>query len=248
MSNSVENHILTVIPVTTEAQKTEASKLRRRSIVREYALNASTHGLFGIARSESKPNCIFWTISFLTFTGIMIFFVTRSITDYFQYPTQTSVSIVFERSQTFPAVTFCNYASGRFDRIIEPFLNYSNSHNLTNTNDTSITAFTGEEALLLVEFLHVKLNADESVDQYMFSLDSMLLYCAYNGIQCGANDFISFLSSTLGLCYTFNAQSKNPNSSDIRQTNDYGGTGTLQLRLYANSHLYVPYSTDGLFQ
>jgi hypothetical protein len=245
MLNPVNNHVATVVPITQDEWKPESSKHRRYSIVREFASNTSTHGLPGIARSQNRHNCIFWTISFLTFTGIMTAFVTESIIAYFKYPTTTSVSIVVERTQTFPAVTFCNYAPARYDRIIGPFLNYTNSNNLTNTNDTS--TFTAHQASILHEYLEEQLNAGDSLDQYFFSLDVMLMNCSYNDQICTADDFISFLSSEHGRCYTFNAKTKNSNGTALRYTNDNGGTGKLQLRLYAQSHLYVPFVSDGLF-
>ena len=246
MSKKVSNDVTTVLPTIGEVWTSEASKSRRRSIIREYALNTSTHGLLGIARSRSKHNCIFWTISFLIFTGTMIYFVTESIKKYFDYSTTTSVSIVVERTQTFPAVTFCNYAPVRYDRVIEPFLNYTNSTNLPITNDSS--TFTPQQAEALGSVFRTKmLNANESMDQYYFSLDTMLISCSYNGQTCTANDFNSFLSSMHGRCYTFNAKTKNGVGSDVRHTNDNGGTGSLQLRLYAQSQLYVPYISDGLF-
>ena len=112
----------TTVELKLELGKTER---RRRSIIREFALNTSTHALPGIARSQSKHNRIFWSISFLTFTGIMIYFVVQSLRNYFQYPTQTSVSIVVERSQIFPAVTICNYGAGRSDMSSAEYLNFT---------------------------------------------------------------------------------------------------------------------------
>ncbi|CAF3287705.1 unnamed protein product [Rotaria sp. Silwood2] len=238
MANTANNRVVPVASIEKQAWKLEAPKHRRRSIIREFALNTSTHGLPGMARSESKHNCIFWTLSFFIFAAIMIYFVTQSITNYFQYPTQTSVSIFVERSQVFPAVTFCNYAPARYDLLIKPFLNYTNSINATNTNDT--TTFTVEQAILLRQFLQVQLNTDQSMIEYFFSLDTMLIECLYNDRYCTAKDFIAFLSSTYGRCYTFNAKTKTTNGSDIKYTNDNGGSGKLILRLYAQSHLYVP--------
>ncbi|CAF4485928.1 unnamed protein product, partial [Rotaria magnacalcarata] len=220
----------------------DLTKSRRLAIIREFALNTSTHGLPGIARSQSKHNCIFWTISFLIFTGIMTYFVTRSIQNYFQYPTQTSVSVFVERSQVFPAVTFCNYSPARFDRLIEPFLNYTNSINATNTSDTE--TFTQEQAFLLRSYLQHQVNTRQSFAEYFFSLDTMLIECFYNTKRCTRDDFINFISSTHGKCYTFNAKSKSTNETSLRYTNDNGGSGKLILRLYAQSHLYVPHITD----
>lgn len=246
MPNLENNRVTPVVSsIPQEAWIEEPSRSERRAIIREFALNTSTHGLPGIARSESKHNCIFWAISFLIFLGIMIFFVTESIQNYFQYPTQTSVSIVVERSQAFPAVTFCNYAPARYDQIIVPFLNYTNSLNITNTNDT--TVFTFQQAVVLRQYLVEQLNAGQSIDNVFFSIDIMLINCTYNGQLCTSDDFITFLSSAYGRCYTFNAKTKNSNGSNLRYTNDYGGSGKLQLRLYAHNHLYIPYTTEGLF-
>ncbi|CAF1441884.1 unnamed protein product [Rotaria magnacalcarata] len=69
--------------------------------------------------------------------------------------------ISVERSQTFPAVTFCNCSSARFDGFIGPFLNYTNSINATNTNDT--TTFTPRQAALLRDYLQYRLNTGQSV-------------------------------------------------------------------------------------
>ena len=245
MSNTVNNRVAPVPSFDEQTWATESFKQRRQSIIREFALTTSTHGLPGIARSQTKHNRIFWTLSFLIFIAVMIFFVYQSIYDYFQYPTQTSISIVAQRSQAFPAVTFCNYSPARFDQIIRPLLNYTNSMNLTNTNDTS--TFTPEQAQLLLDFLQQRVNAGESVDEYFFSLDLMLMNCSYNDEQCTSDDFISFISSSYGRCYTFNAERKDGNATNIRYTNDYGGFGKLQLRLYAQSQLYVPYISGGSF-
>ncbi|CAF2219431.1 unnamed protein product [Rotaria magnacalcarata] len=172
----------------------------------------------------------------------MTYFVTRSIQNYFQYPTQTSVSVFVERSQVFPAVTFCNYSPARFDRLIEPFLNYTNSINATNTSDTE--TFTQEQAFLLRSYLQHQVNTRQSFAEYFFSLDTMLIECFYNTKRCTRDDFINFISSTHGKCYTFNAKSKSTNETSLRYTNDNGGSGKLILRLYAQSHLYVPHITD----
>jgi hypothetical protein len=246
MEKRANNYVTPIVSITREAWKSESPRPRRRSIIREFALTTSTHGLPSIARSQSKHNCIFWSVSCVVFIGIMIFFVTQTIINYFQYPTQITVSIGVERSQTFPAVTFCNYSPGRFDHMTGLILNYTNSYNLTNTNDTMI--YTADEVIFVEQLLREKLNAGESVDYYFFSLDVMLINCLYNNEICTADDFISFLSSMHGRCFTFNAKTKNVNGSSPRRTSDNGGPGKLQLRLYAQSHLYVPFISEGLFQ
>ena len=243
MFQSDNNRVVSIAPNNKEAWVADAPRPRRRSILREFALSTSTHGLPGIARSQSKHNCIFWSVSFVIFTGVMIYFVTNSIMAYFRYPTQTSVSIVVERSQAFPAVTICNYQPVMYDRLIGPFVDYTNTRNLTNT--TSTTAFTFEQATYLRDFLQYEVNRNESMEKYFFPLPLMLIECFYNDVPCTVNDFIQFTSSVYGSCYTFNAKLKGSNQSAVRRTTDRGGSGKLQLHLYTQSHLYTPYVAAG---
>ena len=67
--------------------KEEAKMHRRRSIIQEFSLNTSTHGIPGIARSTSVINRVFWSIVFLVFTGVMLYFTIQAIRAYFEYPT-----------------------------------------------------------------------------------------------------------------------------------------------------------------
>ncbi|CAF3610006.1 unnamed protein product [Rotaria sp. Silwood1] len=238
MTDTTIKHIATVFPVDAEALKPDLKLHRRRSIIRDFSLNTSTHGVPGIARRQSIHNRIFWIVSTLVFTGIMLFFVVESIKQYFSYPTQTSVSFAVERSQAFPAVSICNYSPFRLDNFIEPFINFTNSRNLTNTTDTS--TISSEQSQYIRKFFQNLLNHGKPVDYYFFPLSSMLISCLYNGKRCQTTDFIPFLSSSFGRCYTFNAKMKS-NESRVRSTTDDGGIGKLELQLYAHSHQYVSY-------
>ena len=243
MPNETINHIATVFPIDPEALKPDPKLRRRVSIIKEFGLNTSTHGIPGIARSENIPNRIFWTIAFLIFTGIMIYFVVEAILAYFAYPSQTSVSIIVEWPQAFPAVTICNYSPIRYDRFIGPFLNYTNALNLTNTTDT--TVFDSTQANYIYSFLVDKLNRGESLNDFFFSLESMMIYCNYNGLPCTVANFTSFVSPLYGLCYTYNAKLKNATDNDVKNSGDNGGNGLFQLQLYAYQHQYVPYMLNG---
>ena len=245
MTDSTIKHIATVFPISADALKSDRIVHRRRSIIREFSLNTSTHGIPGIARSESIHNRSFWTISLLIYTSIMIYFITQSIIIYFNYSTQTSVTIIVARLQSFPAVSVCNYSPVRFDTFILPFINFTNSHNLTDTNDTS--TISADQAELIRVFFQYLFNSNSSVNNYLFPLKSMLISCIYNGAACAHTDFIPFLSAIHGLCFTFNAKIKF-NESSVRNTTDNGGKGKLQLQLYAHSHQYVPYISEGLIK
>jgi hypothetical protein len=76
-------------------------------------------------------------MSMVVYTGIMLYFVIKSICAYFEYPLLTLVSFSNQWPQAFPAVTICNYSPLQYDKFIGPFLNYTNMFNLTNTTDSS---------------------------------------------------------------------------------------------------------------
>ena len=232
---------------TDEKQAKALRKSRpARSIIREFGLNTSTHGIPGIARSESMHNRIFWSISLLIFASIMTYFIVQTIRSYFEYPTQTSVSMVVQWPQPFPAVTICNYSPLRYDRVMEPLLNYIAALNITNITNTA--NFTKAYVPYVKQFLIDKFNQNESINEYLYSLESMMMFCSFNGLSCTVSDFTWFLSPQYGLCYTFNANPKDSLSKRIRNTGENGGIGTLELHLYIHQHQYVPYMTNGMRQ
>ncbi|CAF3313256.1 unnamed protein product [Rotaria sp. Silwood2] len=168
MMNDTRNDTLVNRITMNNESKPIVRRHRRRSIIHEFCLNTSTYALPGIARSETLRNRLFWSISFLLFTGIRIYFVIQSIIRYFDYPTTIDVSYDNDSQQYFPAFTFCNIAIFRFDRFIEPFLNYTNFLNLTDTNDT--TTISPYQANLVESFMLHKINKDVSLEDYFFSI------------------------------------------------------------------------------
>jgi hypothetical protein len=236
-------HVATVQPEDSTVTKDESNKSSSCSIIIDYCFNASTHGLFGIARSESLRNRAFWSISFLGFTALMTYFVVTAIVNYFAYPTNIDISVVNEWPQYFPAFSLCNASPLRMDQFIEAFLNYTNALNLTDSNDT--TTFSAVQSEYIWDFLVERTNENHTIGQFFFSLPSMLYACYFNSVPCSAADFIPFTSSKYGMCYTFNPKLKNSSSSSVRYGNQYGGNGELDLSLYVHSDQYVPYVSEG---
>ena len=77
-----------VVSLTNKVSPVEQkTRPRRRSILREFCLNSSAHGLAGVVRGKSIYNRAFWLISFTAFAGAMIYFVIQAIIAYFDYPT-----------------------------------------------------------------------------------------------------------------------------------------------------------------
>ncbi|CAF0987730.1 unnamed protein product [Rotaria sp. Silwood1] len=233
-------HSPTDVSVDEKTIDSKPIPVRRRSLVREFCLITSIHGLPGAARSTNILNFIFWSLSFICFMGFLVYFVVTAIQAYFQYPTKIDVTYERQYPQYFPAVSICNASPIRYDTFIGAFLNYTYPNNTNN-----ITTISSNDSSNVFNFLIDATNKNQLLDSYFFSLTSMLYSCTFNSVPCSAADFISFTSPTYGQCYTINAKLKNSTNSNIRYTNENGGIGVLQLGLYVHSHEYLPYVNDG---
>ena len=242
MSDTVQHVSVAHPPDATASQELE-TRARRRSIIREFLLNTSAHALPWIARGKSIQNRVFWSISFIAFTGIMIFFVVQAITNYYEYPTKFNTNFVEEWPQYFPALSLCHASVLRLDRVLEPYLNYTKSLNLNISNDTKV--WSSEESRHIYDFLATKLNRNESLLDYYFSLSSIMQSCSFNSVPCSATDFTSFQSPSFGLCHTFNAKLKNSSSGSVLHTNQHGGDGIMDMSFYIHNHQSIPFLNEG---
>ncbi len=169
---------------------------RRRSIIHDFFYQTSIHGLPAIARAYNQSNLLCWSVVFCLFFGIMLYFVITSILVYFTYPTQTNVDIVVENPMLFPAITVCNYAVIRYDLIIGPFTNYTNSIGLTSSNSSTVPDFSDSQVLTAFkQFIYDVLNDGDGMLNYVFDLNEILFSCTYNGLTCNASDFVQVSSS-----------------------------------------------------
>lgn len=223
----------------------EKQELKARTILREFCLNTSVHGLSGIARSQSIVNRVYWSVTCIGFIALTIYFCVETVREYFKYPFQTVVSINLERPAKFPAFTLCNVCPLRIDHFVEPFSRYMLTRNISIRGDMNY--FNDDNSLSIRDYLNTRIDHNESINDYFYSLESMLISCKYNNIPCNASDFIWFLSTKYGICYTFNARLKGVPDGGIRDSNSGGQRGILKLAFYVHSHLYVPYMTDSKF-
>lgn len=226
----------------TIENKLESEKIRRRSIIHEFCVNTTAHGLPSIANSTSLPHCLFWSVVFLGFAGLLIYFLVTAILAYYAYPTSIDIEIVSEWPQVFPAFSFCNYAPFIGDNFLQSFRNYSILNNLTNTNGTTEYQPTYND---IATFLISSANKNESTDPFDFPISAMLISCQFNNVPCSANNFIKFVSPDYGACYTFNAKLKNTTDSSLLLANQYGGDGVLSLSFFIHGYQYLKNFVDG---
>ncbi|XP_013421470.1 degenerin deg-1-like [Lingula anatina] len=71
--------------------------------------NTTAHGLGNVLRyRNSKSRRIMWILLFLAGLGALIYFVSQLAVKYFEWPTETDVTVELEPRLDFPAVTICN--------------------------------------------------------------------------------------------------------------------------------------------
>jgi hypothetical protein len=203
---------------------------RRRSIVIDYLLATSTHGLRSVGRAYSIRNRVFWVIIFTVASGLMLYFVVSAVLQYFAYSTQTSIEVNLDRKMPFPAVTVCSANPFRYDKMNESLVNYFYQLYPPNTPFTQdmLNSFAFP---LMVDLFNT--NDTKQIEIIGFQLSDMLLACTYNGIDC-SNAFISFISSALGNCYTFNWKTSTP----FYTIADFGNT--LVLKEGLTMTFYIP--------
>ncbi|CAF4087271.1 unnamed protein product [Adineta steineri] len=196
---------------------------RRRSIVIDYLITTSTHGLRSVGRAYSTCNRIFWI-------------VISAILQYFAYPTQTKVEINLDLSMDFPAVTICSATPNRYDRVNISLINffYRLFPSYVKFNQSILNS--------LVLPLYMDLFNRNQIKEWQstgYQLADIMLYCNYNEIDC-SNAFIPSISSIFGNCYTFNWKTSIPFFALNSVSNTFVLRQGLSLGFYIPRESYFP--------
>ena len=106
-------------------------------------------------------------------------------------------------------------------------------------------AFSALRLEYLEDFVLDRLNRNEPMDEFFYSLRDLLIVCKYNRMDCSAADFVSFQTSHHGLCHTFNAKTNRIRNGSLLSTTDNGEDGILTLQLYSRIHAFIPQRLEG---
>lgn len=213
----------------------------RRSIVKQFLANSTIDGLKSISVAHSLYATAFWLFAFLICLSFMIYFCTLNLIAYFEYTSKTDLQFLDDYQSIFPAFSVCNTGVLRSDRLVRPFIDYLYNQSLIASNNYSQTlspALASKVGAFLLTLVNNDGIPQEELVGLTYSLDIMLLSCAYNGKECNQSDFLWFYSYNYGSCYTFNAKSINEMTNDLRMTTENGGSGELDLQFYVQSQLY----------
>ena len=142
---------------------------------------------------------------------------------------------------TFPAVTLCNVNPQNVQRALH-LLDAQNKKDVKQMIDdvTKLLQFSKESMSEDILKRHPELfDRDKIVARWTSNshqIGEMLLpnipptytSCSFDGVQCGAENFSSFASSSFGQCYTFNS---GHNGSQLLTAKMPGKNNGLKLRL-----------------
>ncbi|CAF1377481.1 unnamed protein product [Didymodactylos carnosus] len=243
--------------------KKDYIKRRRISIINEYLISTSTHGLKSLGLAYNSCHFLFWLLTFTFACGLMLYFIVQCLIEYYHYPTQTIIEITSETELNFPAITFCNSNPFRYDKINESYNNY-----LLNTN----CSYINNDVYCMKQFINNLFNSNNQTQiiNYGYDINDLLVGCNYNILDCSnQSKYTQFMSPSYGNCFTFNAQllanngenklllattttssgDNNVEFTDSSMIYFYGGgTNCLFMSFYINEDLYYPnlYTSKGL--
>ena len=159
-----------------------------------------------IVRSEHIPVKIFWTICLIVSTAAASYLTVTAALAYFDYNVLVSFNLIREFNAEFPAVTFCNlnpvnyYKHPEFIKEVEDLYLSLLKEELRNQTDIlDHMCDKSTKYFLKQQFTNNLVN-----ENYLYTLESMLISCYFNQKPCSIKDFYHYENGPYGNCYTFN--------------------------------------------
>jgi hypothetical protein len=191
---------------------------------------------------------IFWSIIFLTFTGITVYLLLQGILEYCQWSTVTTIQIVRESPIQFPAITICDsnpFTSKDAQKLLETLALEKFNINITSMSDADFNMFKAN----LSDYAKMVVNNPDFGDKNRTRLGFSGL--ASIGIQFKFSTMPQIFSTTLksywhanyGNCYQFNL-----NKSSILEQSAEGDYYGLMMSFgpVIRENVYPMSDTNGL--
>jgi len=235
-----------------------------KTSVKETCLESTIAGIPNIFKNGNHVILrIIWLICFLCCTGVSLWFVYGTITQFMSNPTYVDVQINQEVPTNFPMVTFCNMKLINFSSpLIKTYLNKTFDNwfipvypepSYEKYNITSLHEWSLGELMLLVNLLNndpsgIITNANRK--SFGYQIEDMLVSCYFNYKPCYATDFTYVYDLRFGNCYTFNGGVfSNGTTYSPKQVNLDGRLYGLTLELYLGdpNNTMELQPTDGIY-
>lgn len=169
-----------------------------------YVESATLHGIQYVFTSSTVWRRVLW--AFFLLSGIGYFSVQSSklLKEYFSYPVNTKISLEYETSPEFPAVTICNFNMFRQSiidgiRFGEDIVKYAQRHKIVE-----LDGIQGNESKIDWSSFE-NLSMSDLYATGGHQMRDMLMDCSWVGEEtCTYRNFTPVLTS-MGLCHTFNS-------------------------------------------
>ncbi|XP_039769646.1 acid-sensing ion channel 5 isoform X1 [Ornithorhynchus anatinus] len=188
------------------SKKPLPSPTDRKKFDHDFVVSTSFHGIHNIVRTKSKVRRVIWLSVVLGSVIFVSWQIYRSIINYLNWPTTTSIEVQFVENIEFPAVTFCN-----LNRFQTPAVaNLSIIFFIWNVVSKVLRLFEVDQNATFSKEIDnfLKGNQDFSIKEFIkskgFYLNkSTLLECDFFGRPCSPEDF-EHVFTEFGNCFTFN--------------------------------------------
>ncbi|XP_071950189.1 acid-sensing ion channel 1C-like [Antedon mediterranea] len=204
------------------------------SDLEEFSQLTTLHGLHFITGKDSSiARRVTWTLivvgmmAWLVYSGIVV-----SVIKYFDRPINTVMSLNYVDDLKFPAITLCNYNQFRLSELDES----TSTVIKLMSKSTYILDPEGVNWNTVIAALrnYDSINMTSSATRLAHQIETMLLFCSWQGVQpCDPRNFSTIITD-FGVCYSFNNVADDA-ALRARQTgSDFG----LMLRLHVQQYEY----------
>jgi len=165
---------------------------------RVFVGSSTLHGLQYVFTSRTLVRRIIWALFLVTAIVWFSFQSSKLLRKYFSYPAITKVSLGYDGSPEFPAVSICN-----FNRFKKSVIMEKGHDQLLSQYERKVFGVKTEN--YTIDFgEHHNFNFTELDWIAGHQINDTLQFCVWSGTLCDYRNFTPVLTS-MGLCYTFNS-------------------------------------------
>ncbi|XP_064618486.1 amiloride-sensitive sodium channel subunit beta-like isoform X3 [Lineus longissimus] len=221
------------------AEMVEQEEVTYRSLIKDWAVRSSCHGIPHAGSASTPLRRVFWTVCFLICGAIFVWQGGKFLQRFLKYEVAISIDYTTASTVDFPAVTICNANIIRKSNISDggPDLVNLLKYSAGLTNDTPHADAKTRHAFWM-NFSKVWARIDSSHRISMgHDLNVMLLGCHFAGHECHTGHFKIVNNPVFGNCYVYNS---GWNGSRVAKAHGEGIFHSLALELFIEQHEYVP--------
>ena len=195
---------------------------------------------------------ILWGLAILVSFSVCYYQSYLSMKEFYQRPFITKITSKSpeRKEMIFPAVTLCNFNIANMKKVRYTLsrdygLNEEEaakkadqiSRILLLSKDTMKDYLDGIDDFFLRDGEAVQKEHGHQIDEMLLpNVPPAFISCSFDGLQCGATNFTSFISSFYGQCFTFNS---GRNGGQLLKARMPGKNSGLKLRLNIQQDAYL---------